>query len=149
MHLHMLQHLHSLPSSLSSSLATFNTPPSFPLSLPPFSLLCLPFPSFTHTHIRLVISDVNTDHSGLYTCRATNPHINDQVKAVAFSNQVEVTVQANDITQNTPIAQNTPITQNTPIRQGTYSCTCTYMCHACSCTSTFYCTLYKCTSNSF
>jgi hypothetical protein len=53
---------------------------------------------------RLVIENVNTAHTGSYTCRATNPHINDLQGAV-FSEYVSVVVEGTEIQQKTPIRQ--------------------------------------------
>ena len=64
--------------------------------------------SHTDGHIptsRLVIEDVNTGHTGLYICRATNPQINRE--ASVFSEEIRVEVKKREVQQNTPIRQGT------------------------------------------
>ena len=53
------------------------------------------------------MKEVNTADGGGYSCRATNPRINDQQKASVFTEEVTVKVECREIQQNTPIRQGT------------------------------------------
>lgn len=61
---------------------------------------------------RLIISNANGAHSGLYVCRVRNPHMNDEKKAYSFSEWVRVEVAAPE-----------HVIVHSPIRQGRWQFT--------------------------